>query len=156
MRTLLPLFAAFAIVLPVQADEQQVTLEKLPTAVKAAFVKHFPDAKFKKASSEKEDGKLVYEVAFTNMDANFEATFDAKGTLLEVEKEIAAKDLPKAVIDGLAVKYAKSTVHKVVEISKDGGKPSGYEVIVETPDKEKIEVKLDRAGRITGEEKHAK
>jgi hypothetical protein len=138
------------------ADEEKVSQDKLPKAVRAAYEKHFPGATFKRASTEKEDGKTVFEIAFVQDGANVDATFDGDGALVGVEKEVAAKDLPKVVADAIAGKYPKATLKKAEELSKDGRKVTAYEVLLVTAGNETIEVKLDPAGKITNEEKKAK
>src|SRR5262249_51084489 len=104
MRAMLSLALTLATALPAAADGQKAPLEKLPKAVKAAFAKHFPGATADKASSEKENGKTVYEIAFTFRGAKTDATFAADGTLVDVEKEVAAKDLPRRVAAALEAK----------------------------------------------------
>ncbi len=156
MRAVLSLALALATALPATADEQKVQPDKLPKAVKAAFAKHFPGATADKASSEKENGKTVYEIAFTFKGARTDATFEADGTLVDVEKELAAKDLPRRVAAALEAKYPKATYKKAEEISKGNGEPIAYEVLLVTAGGKKVEVKLDPAGKITGEETKSK
>jgi hypothetical protein len=121
--------------------------------VKAAYEKHFPRADFKSASTENEKGKKVYEIAFVYKGASIDATFDGDGKLLDVERTIAAKELPKAVADAIDAKYPKATLKKAEELSKDGAHPEAYEVLLVTTEKQTIEVKLDVAGKILEEEK---
>jgi uncharacterized membrane protein YkoI len=156
MRAMLSLTLTLATALPAAAGEQKVPLEKLPKAVKAAFAKHFPGATADKASSEKENGKTVYEIAFTFKGAKTDATFEGDGTLVDVEKEVAAKDLPRRVAAALEAKYPKATYKKAEEISKGDGKPTAYEVLLVTAGGTKLEVKLDPSGKITGEESKGK
>jgi uncharacterized membrane protein YkoI len=152
MRRLLSLALALGCALPLAADEQKVPLDKLPNPVRAAAEKHFPGGKLREASTEKENGKVVYEVALTFKGANHDATFDADGHLLGVEKEIAAADLPKAVTAAVTAKYPGSTVKKAEELSKGDGKPTGFEVLLTTAQGKAVEVKLDSSGKIVAEE----
>jgi hypothetical protein len=156
MRSLLALGVAFVVIGTSAADEVKVPLDKLPRAVKKAYEKHFPGAEFKNASTEKEDGKIVYEVTFTFKKSNIDATFDGEGTLLGTEKEIATSNLPKAITEALEAKFPKATLKKAEEIAKGDGKLAAYEVVVVTSANETIEVKLDPAGKITAEEKKGK
>src|SRR5437868_818153 len=85
----------------VRADEEKVPIDKLPKAVVDAVKKRFPEAEITGASKEVEDGKTLYEVALKQKDMKMDVTLTAEGEIQEIEKQIAAKDLPKAVADGL-------------------------------------------------------
>src|SRR5260221_1073112 len=84
-----------------RADEEKVPLDKLPKAVVDAVKAKFPDAKLVSAEKELEDGKPVYEVAIKDKDQNIEVTVTPEGKIILIEKEIAAKDLPKAVAEAM-------------------------------------------------------
>jgi uncharacterized membrane protein YkoI len=156
MRILLTFAVVLSLAAFARADEEKVSLDKLPAAVKDAYAKLYPGATFKRASTEKEEGKTVYEVSFTHKGANLDVTFDGTGAILGIEKEIAAKDLPKVVADAVAAKYPGATLKKAEELAKADGKPSAYEVLLVTAAKETVEVRLDLAGKITEEEKKGK
>ena len=68
-----------------------------------------------------------------------------------VEKEIAAKDLPKAVTDGLQKKYPKATYKFAEEVFviEDGKEKLGYyEVLLVTAEKKTLEVEISPDGSI--------
>lgn len=156
MRYLLA-FAAVGFLMPLlRADEEKLPLDKLPKAVKASVDKHFAGAKLKEAAVEKEDGKTVYEVSFTYKDANYDVTFEEDGKIVDVEKEIAVKDLPAAITEALEAKYPKAKIDKAEELAKADLKPVAYELLVTTADKKKVEIKFDTAGKIVKEEKKDK
>ncbi len=134
-----------------RADEEKIELDKLPKAVTEAIKKAYPDGEMKSAEKEKEDGKEVYEVVVKNKDQTLEITLTPEGKILSVEKEIAAKDLPKAVTDAVDAKYPKATIKKAEEETKD--EKVTYEVLIETADKKIVEVVLDPKGKILKEEK---
>jgi hypothetical protein len=67
-----------------------------------------------------------------------------------VEKEITAKDLPRAVADALAAKYPQATFKKVEEVTE--GKKMTYEALLVTADKKAVEVVLDPSGKVVKEE----
>jgi uncharacterized membrane protein YkoI len=138
-----------------RADEEKVELAKLPKAVTDAVKAKFPDAKLVSAEKEKEDGKTVYEVAIKNKEQNIEVTLTPDGKIVSIEKEIAAKDLPKAVAEALEKKYPKATIKKVEEIIKDD-KLVKYEALIVTADKKKLEVCFDPSGKFLEEEKKDK
>jgi hypothetical protein len=141
--------------LVVRADdekEEKVPLDKLPKAVVEAVKAKFPKAELVSAEKEKEDGKTVYEVAIKNEGQNIEVTVTPEGKIIEIEKEIALKDVPKAVSEALEKKYPKATVKKVEEIIKND-KTEGYEFLLVTADKKTVEVKFSPEGKVLNEEK---
>lgn len=90
MFALLILFATFA-----YADHDKDIKEKdVPSEVKSAFQKQFPEAK--KVEWEKE--KSNYEAEFEVKKVEMSACYDKTGNLLETETEIAVTDLPKEAI----------------------------------------------------------
>src|SRR6266545_7391671 len=80
-----------------QVVEQKVPLDKVPRAVMDSVKARFPDAKLIGASSEKDGDKLVYEVELEFKGLHHDVTLEADGKLILIEREIAFKDLPKAV-----------------------------------------------------------
>ena len=66
-------------------EEQTLTLDQLPAAVKEAVLKQANGAKIKEIEAETKKGKTVYEVTY----GETEVTFDANGTVLrsKVEKD---------------------------------------------------------------------
>jgi hypothetical protein len=142
----------------VRADEEKVPLDKVPKAVLDAVKKKFPGADLKGAEKDKEDKETHYEIALEFKGHKIEATFKEDGTLLSIEKQIAAKDLPKAVSDALEKKYPKATYKTIEEVTDIKGKEEklGYEVLLVTEDKKTIEVELSPKGEILKEEKKDK
>jgi hypothetical protein len=135
-----------------RADEDKVPLDKLPKPIIEVLKKKFPKAELVEASKEIEDGKTEYEVTIKDDGKKIDVTLTAEGTILGMEKEMAAKDLPKAVTDTLESKYAKATyktVEAVIKI-KDGKETlEHYEVLLITADKKKVEVVVTVDGKIT-------
>jgi uncharacterized membrane protein YkoI len=147
--------AAFGILLfapVVQADEEKVPLDKMPKAVIDAVKKKFPDAKITETSKEKEDGKTIYEVAFTFKDYKYEVECEEDGTIIAIDKQIEAKELPKDVAKALEEKYPKATYKLIEEVTKKE-KIAYYEVDLVTADKKEVEVEIDPSGKILKEEK---
>jgi hypothetical protein len=142
-------------------DEEKVPLDKLPKAIVEAMKKKFPKAELVAASKENEGGKTVYEVSIKDDSKKIDVTLTVEGTILGMEKEIAAKDLPKAVTETLDSKYAKATIKNVEEIIKikDGKEDlEHYEVLLETAEKKTLEIVLSIDGKIkkTEEKKNEK
>ena len=152
---LVALVGLFALVSVAGADEEKVPLDKVPKAVMDAVKARFPDAKVMSAEKETDNGKTVYEIAIKNQEQNIEVTLTPDGKITEIEKQIAAKDLPKVVVTTLEAKYPKATYKMIEEVIKVDGKAEKlayYEVLLETAAKKKWEVAVTPEGKITKEE----
>jgi Putative beta-lactamase-inhibitor-like, PepSY-like len=153
----------------VRADEEKIDVKDLPKPVLASVKAKFPEGKVIGAAKEEEGGKLIYEVALTDADTKIDVAVSAKGKILEVEKTIEAKTLPKAVAAALAAKYPNAKIKKAEEIVKyeenddeDGDKNAkdsehdkhekSFEVVLAVEGKGDVEVKLSPAGKILAEE----
>ena len=145
---------AVGIGMAVRADEDKegkVPLDKVPKAVLKAVKTKFKDAKLVSAQTEKEDGKLVYEINLKHKDDTIEVTVTPDGKILSSERTIAAKDLPKAVAETVRSKYRGATIKKAEEVTE--GDKTNYEVLLMTADKKQMEVLLDADGKVLKEEK---
>ena len=144
--------AVIALTAFVRAGEEKIDLDKVPKPVMEAVKAKFPDAKLTGASKETEGDKTVYEVAFTFKDHKYEVECTPEGKFIAIDKQIEAKDLPKAVAKTLEEKFPKATYNIIEEVTKDD-KIAEYEVELTTADKKGIEVVLDPAGKVLKEEK---
>jgi uncharacterized membrane protein YkoI len=142
--------AACLLLSNVLADDEKVALDQLPKAVTEAVKVKFPNAELTGAEKETEDGKSFYEVAIKHKGAKYEVTVTPEGKITEIEKEIAAKDLPKAVTDALQKKHPQSTIKEAEELT--AGDKVTYEVVIATADKKNWEIVLDPQGKILKEE----
>jgi len=133
-----------------RADEEKVPLDKLPKAVTDAVKAKFEGAELVSASKEKEGGKELYEVAIKHKGHKIDVTLTAEGKVTSVEKQIEAKDFPKAVSEALDKKYPKATVKKAEEVTEND--KVAYEALIVTADNKTIEVVLDPSGKIVKEE----
>jgi hypothetical protein len=135
----------------VRGDEEKIPLEKLPKAVVEALKERFPDAVLKSAEKENEDGKVIYDVALTHDGKKYEAGVTQEGEIATIEKQIEAKDLPRAVADALSEKYPGATYSTIEEVYKVKAKKEtleSYEIAVVTPEKKKLEVHVAPDGKI--------
>ena len=142
-------------VVAVRADEEKVPLDKVPKAVMKAVKERFPGAKLKAASTEKEDGKVVYEVALEHKGQKMDVTLTPEGAIIEIEKTIAAKDLPEVVAKALEDKYPKAkyqVVEEVIKVKDKVEKLEYYEILLTTAGKKKFEVQVAPDGKIVKEE----
>jgi hypothetical protein len=80
-----------------------------------------------------------------------DVTLTPEGTILQMEKEISAKDLPKVVTTSLKKSFPKAAYKRIEEfVSVKDGKETLelYEVLLETTDKKTVEVKVHPNGKI--------
>jgi hypothetical protein len=139
----------------VRAVEEKIEPASLPKPVAAALNARFPGAEIKSAAKETEDNQVVYDIELTLKGRKFESDVKEDGTILEVEKEIAKKDWPKAPIAAVQAKYPKASVQEVMEVSKVSGKeekPDHLEITIETADKKSKEVLSSLDGKTITEE----
>jgi uncharacterized membrane protein YkoI len=134
---------------PVRAEEQEVPLDQVPKAVIEAIKAKFPGATLSEAETETEDGKTIYEVTLNYKGQEYTVSATAEGKITEIERELAIKDLPKAVIDAIKKKYPNANMEEAEEVT--AGDKITYEVIVEVSKKE-LAVTLDGNGKILKEE----
>ena len=88
--------------------------------------------------------KTTYEVMLKVKGRSVDVAMKADGTILEIEKEIAVDDLPRAVRKTLSAKYPKAKITKAEAITKGEDGPVRYEVVITT------EVVLNAKGKIAG------
>ena len=150
--TTLLLTAALAFISnAVMADDEKLPLDKVPGAVKESVKKRFPNAEIVGAAKETENGKVKFELNLKDNGQNIDVIVTPEGAIETIEKEIAAKDLPKVVADAVAAKYPKATYKKyeVVIKVKDGKETlEYYEVTINTGDKKDLEVEITPEGKI--------
>lgn len=134
--------------------EEKVPLDKVPKAVLKAVKAKFKGAKMIGAQTEKADGKTLYEINLKDKGQSVDVSVTPEGKIVSIEKTIAAKDLPRPVKKAINGKYPKAEYKRIEEITEDG--KTSYEVLLVTVDKKKIEVMLDRDGKIVKQESQEK
>ena len=138
-----------------RADEKKIDLDKVPKPVMDAVKAKFPDAKFSGASTETEDGKTIYELAFTVKDRKYEVECQADGTILAIDKVLDAKELPAEVTRTLDEKYADAKYDVIEKVTKKD-KIEYYEFELTEADNKKVQVNIDPSGKVIKEEKKDK
>jgi uncharacterized membrane protein YkoI len=144
-----------ATVVAADNKDKKISLDKAPKAVQDAIKARFPDGEVTSVEKETEDGKVVYDIELKLKGRKYEMDILEDGTVIEIEKEIAAKDLPAAVSKALEAKYPRATIKEVMEVYKVKDKDeklTEYEVSLETADKELKEVKVSLDGKSIKEE----
>ena len=130
-------------------DEQKIKLDDLPKAVKATVKKLYPDAKLISASketAEDDEDETIYEVELKVDGKSVDLTIDDEGELEEIEKEIDADDLPRAVTRAAVKRFPNGKITKVEEVTDEDDKVV-YELAIKTEGKE-TEVVMAPNGKI--------
>ena len=140
-----------------QGDDkaEKVPLDKVPKAVMDAIKGRFPGADISSVEKEKENGKIVYDVELKHQGRKYEMDIQEDGTIVEIEKEVPAKDVP-AITKAVEAKYPKATIQEIMEVNKVKGKqetPDHYEVTLVTAAKKKLEVVVSLDGKSVKAEK---
>lgn len=99
------LLIASAFGLNAQADEEKISLDKVPAAVIKSVKARFPKAKMEGAEKVTEDGETTYEITLKDGEDKFSVSVEADGDITEVEKSIEVEDLPEAVVHPRANRY---------------------------------------------------
>jgi uncharacterized membrane protein YkoI len=140
------------LVLAMSADSraEKITYDKVPKKVRDVVENRFPNPKVTSVDKELEDGKVVYDIEFTHKGKKYEMDISEDGTLLDIEKEVAAKDLPRAVADAVKAKYPGCNLKVIMETSKvKNGKEirDSYEITILTADNEERELIVSLDGK---------
>lgn len=122
------------------AADKKVQLKNLPPAVQKAIQEQTKGATVIGYVEEREDGKVSYEAETKVNGRTRDLLFDAAGTLIEVEEEVAPDTLPAAVQTALST---RGKVLKVEAVTK--GSVVTYEAEIEKNGK-KSEVVVDARG----------
>ncbi|MCB0478005.1 MAG: PepSY-like domain-containing protein [Crocinitomicaceae bacterium] len=139
MKTIKFLSLAALLVAFTGCSKEKGSSKEVPTPVKTSFANNFPNAQNEKWSKDGSD----YEVEFENDRVEYEVVFDAKGNILQTEKEVDIESLPSKVKIYLAENFAQHTPEGAV-LKSEGGKDF-YEVEYESEGKE-IELVFDSNG----------
>jgi hypothetical protein len=113
-----------------EEKEKEVQLADVPAAVKATIEAQKPGQHPKAVSSEKDNGKTVYEAEFESNGKTSSLNIGENGAVLESETEIAIADLPAAVTAAIKSEFAGATVELAENVHVEF-----YEVEVKTEGK---------------------
>src|SRR5215469_14164443 len=102
----------------VSAQEKKLKKSDLPAAVQKTAGEQSQGATVKGYASEKEGGKLLYEVEMTVNGHSKDVTIAADGSIVEVEEETALNALPDAVQEALKRKAGAGKITKVESLTK--------------------------------------
>ncbi len=111
-------------------DEEEVRLDQVPAKVRATLLKLAGDAKITEVERETHHGITTYEAEWEVNGLEIEVELTASGEVIEIEKELAAGDVPTAVKDvaakkfpaGTKIEYERITMHVYEIEGMVGGK----------------------------------
>ena len=121
---LLPVLSIGADLLAQKSDKNK--RDNPQAAVVAAFQKAYPNATIKRVTTEREGGKLVYEVESVDQGRRRDILYTPEGNAIEVEEEIAQSALPQAVLATVKKQHPKATISKCEKATR--GATTEYEI----------------------------
>lgn len=155
MRSIIAPVVVMAFMNGLRADEEKISLDKLPKTVKESVQKRFPKSTMDGAVKETENGKTAYEVTIRDGGNRIEISVTGDGITTGMEKEIPLRELPKVVTEAVASKYPNSKLKKaeeVITVKDDKESLEWYEVTIEQ-DGKAVEVEILPNGKLKPMEK---
>src|SRR5260370_13066082 len=114
------LVLALSLTLVVPAQEKRLKKSDLPPAVQKTADEQSQGAIVKGYASEKEKGRVQYEVELMANGHTKDVTISRDGSVLEIEEEVSFDALPEAVRQGLQREAGTGKIGKVESITKRG------------------------------------
>jgi hypothetical protein len=102
------------------AEEQEISCNAVPAAVRAAFAKAYPSATIKECAKEVEKGKTAYEISSTEGGTRRDVLFYADGRLIVVEEAIPIESTPDPVQQAVRKMYPGGEITLAEKITRDG------------------------------------
>ncbi len=121
--------------------------EQPTAAAKTAFASRFPAAQYVKWSVEKPG---EFEVEFMLGKVKSAALYGADGTLIEIEEEIKASDLPQAVKGSVANDFNGYKLNEIEKVTHPNGDIT-FEMEA-ISGKVKLEISFDTKGKLLSKE----
>lgn len=137
-----------------EPKEKKISPADLPKTVADSVNGRFPGADITSAEKENEKGNVVYDLELKHEGRRYEMDVKEDGTILEIEKEIKAANVPQAVIHAVKAKYPHNTVKEVMEVNtvKAEETPDHYEVVLTTAGGKEKELIVSLDGKSVKEE----
>jgi hypothetical protein len=131
-----------------------IPLDKVPKPVLAAVKKRFPDAKLEGAAKQIEDAETFYEILITHKTREIYVICKPDGKIVEIDRQMTVKELPKAVAESLKKNYPKADIATIEEITEVTGTKEGdvisYAVRLRQ-NKKALHVVFDPKGKVLDE-----
>jgi len=103
-----------------QESEKQIKREQLPPAVEQTVARESAGATIKGFATEVDKGQRFYEASLIVNGHGKDILMDKKGSVVEVEEEVALDSLPPAVQDALKKAAGAGTIVMVESLTKNG------------------------------------
>jgi hypothetical protein len=132
-----------------ELKEEELALDKVPKPVLAAIKKKFHEAKLLGAARQTEDDLISYEVLIKHKGHEMYVLCEPDGRIVEVDREISEKELPKPVIEAIQKKYPKFRIMSVGEVIEDD--EVSYDILLKHG-KKSLQVIYDPKGKLLEEE----
>lgn len=130
--------------------EKPVSIADLPEPVVAAIKKRFANAKLESAVKDSDDEQAFYEVSIKHKGHDLFVVCDPEGKIVEIDREITIKELPKPVRDALQKKHPKATFLSIEEV-RDEADEVTYAVLLKRG-KGTLHTRFDPKGKMLEEE----
>jgi hypothetical protein len=133
-----------------RAQEKPIATRDAPVAVIQNVSARFPEARIAGVSTETVDGKPLYEVTLKQNGRTIDVTATPEGWLTLIEREIARRQLPRAVETLLRAQYPRATfkmVERVTSVAGSAETLSFYEVLLIDKKKQMLEVQVSPDGK---------
>ena len=132
-------------------DEKLIAEKEVPEAVIEAFVKSYPSGVVREYAEETKDGRRVYEVSFEMSGRKIDVMYDANGSTVEVEEEIAAEALPGIVQSSIKAEFPRFSIKKAESLERQGQRY--YEArIMDMDDNREYELVFSGEGKLIEKE----
>ena len=126
-------------------QEKKIKRADLPAAVEKTVAAQSSGATIRGFSTEKENGKTLYEAELTVNGHSKDISMTADGSIVEIEEQVAMDSLSPEVKAGLQAKAGDGKILKVESLTKKD-KIVAYEAKVETKGK-KTEIQVGPDGK---------
>jgi peptidase YpeB-like protein len=143
------LLALLALLASLAVGQEKLDPSKLPAKVADALKTRFPGSTITQVTKETENGEVVYDIEMTKDGKKHEMDCKEDGTIVDIQNEIAVKDLPAAAISAINAKYPGSRIKEVGEILvvKDNKETRDhFEVLIENAAKTEVELTVSLDG----------
>jgi hypothetical protein len=127
-------------------------MSKLPPAVRKTVEEQTKGATIKGFSSEKEDGKILYEVEMLIDGKHRDMTINRDGTIEEVEDQVDLSSLSAEVQKTITQRAGKSKILIVESLSK-GGTLQAYEIGIRNAAGKRSEFQVNPDGTLVTKKK---
>jgi hypothetical protein len=116
--TVAGLLAVLGLASAARAQEEKVPLHRVPGTVLKSAKARFPGAEIKQATKETEDGEPVFALGMKHHRHVMDVTFKVDGTVVLVETDVTAKEVPKVVLEAIQQSYPGATVRGAESVIK--------------------------------------